>query len=163
MPSISDFEDYQTQLDKHQDYILLNREYSHTEIFKEIILFMDSAFPEWTTNRGIGFWAAEFVLTAIQNLEHLYEDINNSSIQVLKDVYMSLVVDYKITKKQFTSVVIDTIIHNFEIEYNELLDENEYLPINDFKALYDELYNVYEIKILNKVTYNFMNEEFPIL
>ncbi|WP_272023609.1 hypothetical protein [Olleya namhaensis] len=82
---------------------------------------------------------------------------------ILKDLYTNLVVDYKITKKQFTSVVIDTIIHNFEIEYNELLDENEYLPINDFKALYDELYNVYEIKILNKVTYNFMNEEFPIL
>ncbi|WP_272023610.1 hypothetical protein [Olleya namhaensis] len=49
-------------------------EYSHLEIYKETIHFMDLAFPEWTTNKGVGFWAAEFILTSILNLEHLYEE-----------------------------------------------------------------------------------------
>ena len=124
---------------------------------------MDIAFPEWTTNKGIGFWAAEFILTSILNLEHIYEEASYSSFDILKDLYTNLVVDYKSTTKQFTSAVIDAIIYNFEIEYDEVLDENEHLSKEDYNFFYNKLYNAYQEKYLNKVTYDFSDTVFPII
>ena len=138
-------------------------EYSHLEIYKETIHFMNIAFPEWTTNKGIGFWAAEFILTSILNLEHIYEEASYSSFDILKDLYTNLVVDYKSTTKQFTSAVIDAIIYNFEIEYDELLDENEHLSKEDYKVFYNNLYNSFEKRHLNKITYIFLDMEFPVI
>lgn len=155
MLTTSDIEDYHNHLEQHEDYIFLMGNYSHTEIYKEIIHFMDIAFPEWTSNNGIGFWAAEFVLSAIQNLEHLYGESNFSTFEVLKQLYLNLVDDYESFKSEFYFVIKDAIINNFEIEYNDLLDENEHLPENDFRAFYDALYNPYKVKVLNKITYNF--------
>lgn len=40
-------------------------EYSETELFNEIIHFMGISFPEWKTNRGIGFSTTEFILHCI--------------------------------------------------------------------------------------------------
>lgn len=138
-------------------------EYSHIEIFNEIIHFMDLAFPEWSTNKGVGFWAAEFVLTAIQNLEHLYEESGLSSFEVLKELYLNLVCDYKNYKSQFSFALSDSILNDFEIEHDELLDENEHLSKEDYKVFYDKIYNAYQEKYLNKVTYVFLDTEFPII
>ncbi|WJS93877.1 hypothetical protein NYQ10_17465 [Flavobacterium johnsoniae] len=37
------------------EYYDLMNEHSETELFTEIIHFMDMSFPEWKTNRGLGF------------------------------------------------------------------------------------------------------------
>lgn len=163
MFSISEIQDYHDHLDQHQDYITLMEEYSHLEIYKETIHFMDIAFPNWTTNRGIGFWAAEFVLTSIQNLEHLYNETNSSSFETLKELYLNLVDDYENSKSQFSFAISNKILKDFELEYNVLLDENEQLPKNDFNALYDDIFNSYKIKTLNKITYNFTDIEFSVI
>lgn len=83
---ILDFLDYQ---EKHRDYFLLINEYSGTELYKEIIHFMNLAFPEWTSNAGIGRWAAEFVLRAIQNIEYT-EEKGYTPLETLKDMYVGL-------------------------------------------------------------------------
>lgn len=142
--------------EQHTDYIYLMEEYSQTEIFKEIIHFMDLAFPEWTSNKGVGTWSAEFVLNAIQNLEYLNEKTDYSSFEVLKDIYMSLVEDYNISKTKYSLVIKDYILSDFEIEYREFLEENEYLPEKDFNALYYEIYNNYKTKILKTAIYDFI-------
>ena len=43
-------------------------EYSETELFKEIIHFMDMSFPEWKTNRSLGFTSIDFIIHCIDFL-----------------------------------------------------------------------------------------------
>jgi len=156
MLTFSEIQDYQNHLDEHQDYITLMREYSSNEIFEEIIHFMDLAFPEWTSNRGIGNWSAEFVLTNIQNLEFLYDEIENNSSEVLKNIYLSLVYDYKRTQVEYGLMLKSRILNSFSLKHEELLFKNEHLPAIDFNVLYDELYSNYETQTLNIVTYLFI-------
>ena len=156
-----DILDYQDYLDEHEDYLHLMEEYSHTEIFIEIIHFMDIAFPEWITNKGVGFWAAEFVLTSIQNFEHLYEQPDFSSFEILKELYLNLVAEYRNSKISFSYVVKNAILDDFDIAHGEYLEENEHLPEHDFDALYKDLFNTYEEKYMEKIIYDFRLEELP--
>src|SRR5690606_18953598 len=93
-------------LDQHSDYFILSGEHFGTELYKEIIHYMDIAFPEWTSHAGIGSWAAEFVLTGIQNLEY-YGEEEQTSAEMLRDIYVELAVDYKSFKESYQ-------FHNFE-------------------------------------------------
>lgn len=149
---ILEFLDYR---EKHHDYFLLINEYSGTELYKEIIHFMNLAFPEWTSNAGIGRWAAEFVLTAIQNLEYT-EEKEYTSLETLKDMYVGLAEDYHSAKKEYQLSVLDDILYDFDLKYGDYLDENKDLPDNDFNALYQELYNNYKSEYLSRRTYSFI-------
>ena len=144
----------------HEDYFLLMEEYSGTELYKEIIEFMYLAFPEWTSNKGIGTWAAEFVLAAMQNLEYLYDDDKHITKEnTFKDLYLTLVDDFNDFKSSYTFSFQDRVLNDFENEYTEFLEDNEHLPETDFKALYNELYNkFYEVQS-KKVIYNFRDED----
>lgn len=144
--------------EKHHDYFLLINEYSGTELYREIVHFMNLAFPEWTYNAGIGRWAAEFVLTAIQNLEYTQEK-NYSSLETLKEIYVVLAEDYQSSKKEYQFAILDEILEGFDQEYGDYLDENEHLPKNDFNALYHELYNNYQSEFLRKRTYEFIEDD----
>lgn len=48
---------YQNFIDNrehHYEYYLLMEEYSHTPLFKQMIVFMNTTFPEWKTHNGVG-------------------------------------------------------------------------------------------------------------
>lgn len=155
MLSITDFDEYYDQMETHNEYITLMEEYYETEIYTEIIHFMNIAFPEWNTNQGIGYWSAEFILTSIQNLEQLEVTETYTSKDLLEDYYKSLVEDYNRTKIEFSFSLADSILNNFNIEHQIILEENENLPKNDFNALYDDLYETYKIKVSKEITYTF--------
>ncbi|MCM5664271.1 hypothetical protein [Galbibacter mesophilus] len=142
----------------HADYFQLINEYSETLLYNEIIHFMNRAFPEWNSHAGIGDWSAEFVLTAIQNLEYT-EEGEYSFLQTLKDMYLNLAADYSSTKELYQFKVLDTIAKGFNEEHREFLDGQEHLPQNDFDALYHELYSSYKSKYLQKTTYIFLEND----
>jgi hypothetical protein len=75
----------------------LMAEHSGTELFKEIIHFMDISFPEWKTNRGIGFSAAEFILHCIEFLSqcNLEKREDEFSCESMKTLYLSVAEDYQ--------------------------------------------------------------------
>jgi hypothetical protein len=77
------------------DFMILQTEYINTELYKEIIAFMNVAFPLWNTFEGIGNCAPQFILSTLQNLDYIdelndktltliYEDISSSYIETLK-------------------------------------------------------------------------------
>jgi len=154
-------DDYQQHFDSHRDYFVLMEEYSSTELFKEVIHFMDLAFPEWTSNRGIGGWAAEFILSNINELESFKEKEKYSSLGLLRGCYLSLANEYEKTKKKYNLVVEELSLQNFQNEYEELLKENDSLSVNEYDEFYDVLFKDFQVKSLNITTYNFEKFELP--
>lgn len=151
-------EEYIDFLDKHSDYFILKKQHFGTVRYKEIIHFMDIAFPEWTSNAGIGTWAAEFVLTGIQNLECIGEEEQTSS-EMLKDIYVELAEDYKSFKVFYQFHNHNTILDEFDKKYGEYLEGKEHLPTNDFNALYNELYKTFKSEYLRKRPYTFSEND----
>jgi len=149
--NIQDFIDYR---EEHHDYLLLIQEYAETMLYQEIIHFMNDAFPEWNSHVGIGSWAAEFVLTAIQNLEHT-EKKEYSQQETLKEMYVGLAEDYNSFKEKYQFIILDDILKQFNSEHGAFLDENENLPEKDFNVLYEELFNKFKSSYLCKRPYSF--------
>lgn len=135
-----------------EQYYKLMNEYSGTELFKEIIHFMDMSFPEWKTNRGLGFTSLEFIRHCIDfltlcNLEKNNEDLNLKS---LKTIYLSLAEDYERFRMEYQSVFSSFALEKFTAEYEEEI-EDEYLT--DFR--YNDLYDTFLNQELEKITYDF--------
>ncbi|MBW2961954.1 hypothetical protein [Mesonia aestuariivivens] len=158
MFNYTDVEDFMENRDLHEDYYTLMEEYTGTSIYKEIIHFMYLAFPNWTSNRGIGSMAAEFVLSNIENLEYLDEDAINSK-ESLETIYLELVKRYHSFKKTFDFSDYTRLNNEFEQEYEEELQDIEHLNIEDSEKARDELYMKFEKEYLSKVTYNFIDED----
>lgn len=158
-----DIENYQHHFDVHKDYFVLMEEYSETELFKEIVHFMNMAFPEWLTNRGIGGWAAEFILTNIQDLDYFKELEDYSSLKKLTDCYLSVSTTYNTTKTQYSIVTNELLLQTFNNEFEIELSDNEYLSPKKFDAFYESLYTPYQNAFLNKISYNFDEFELPSL
>ena len=152
------YEEYTQNREEHEDYYTIMEEYSQTELFEEIIHFMDIAFPEWKSNKGIGFWAGEFVLTAILNNDHLEDRTVCTQREMLIDLYLELVSEYKNTKAQYEFIVFESIINKFENDKEFELEENEHLSVKEYSVFYDELFSEYKKLKLEEVTYNFEDE-----
>jgi hypothetical protein len=127
-------------------------EQSGTELFKEIIHFMDISFPEWKTNRGIGFSAAEFILHCIEFLSKCSLAIDNEGLKdkSLKTLHLSVAEDYQRFKTEYQFIFSSFVLEKFTVECVDKI-EDEYLT--DFK--YNKLYNAFLNQELNKVTYDF--------
>lgn len=133
-------------------YKTLMEEHSDTELFKELIHFMDISFPEWKMNRGLGTTATEFICDSIDflsqcNLEKRDDQLNKQS---LTQIYLSVTEDYERYKMQYQSLFFEKSLEKFEIEFEQEL-EDEYLT--DFR--YNDLYDTFFNQELKKVTYDF--------
>jgi len=143
----------------HEDYYTLIEEYNETEIYKEIIHFMYLAFPDWTSNNGIGGWAAEFVLTSIRNLEHVYEDEQMSSSDKLKDIYTTLVDDYDDFKSMYSLSQGTRIVDVFEYECECEIESISHLEKKSYDLEWDKLFEAFKKDYLARVIYDFRREE----
>ncbi|MBF4517837.1 hypothetical protein IRZ71_15840 [Flavobacterium sp. ANB] len=133
-------------------YKILMEQHSNTELFKEIIHFMDISFPEWKTNKGLGTTATEFISDCIDflsqcNLEKRNDQLN---IQSLTQIYLSVAEDYERYKMQYQSIFLENTLEKFEVEFEKEL-EDEYLT--DFR--YNDLYDTFLNQELEKVIYDF--------
>lgn len=135
-----------------EQYYKLMHEYSGTELFKEIINFMDLSFPEWKTNQGIGFSAAEFILHCIEFLGRCNLSIDNEELnyESLKTLYLSVAEDYQRFKTEYQFIFSSFALEKFTSEYADEI-EDEYLT--DFR--YNYLYDTFLNHQLEKVIYDF--------
>lgn len=134
------------------EYNNLINEHSESELFIETIHFMNLSFPEWKTNRGIGFSAVEFILHCIDYLSlcPLEKRDNELNYNSLKTLYLSVAEDYKRFKKEYQYIFSTFALEKFHDEYESELDD-EYLT--DYR--YNDLYNAFLNQELEKVTYDF--------
>ena len=135
-----------------EQYCELMNEYSGTELFKEIIHFMDMSFPEWKTNRGIGFSSAEFILHCMEFLSQciMYKKDKKLNLESLKTLYLSVAEDYQRFKTEYQFIFSSFTIEKFTAEHaNEI--EDKYLT--DLR--YNDLYNTFLNMEFEKITYDF--------
>lgn len=144
---ISNYIDHQ---EKNRDYIQLIEEYSNTEMYNEIIHFMNWFYPEWNSNYGIGEIAPEFILTAIQNLDFLGNFNEENTFENLKAVYLELADSYPKSKDWYQSNISERIYNKFNEAYP---DESELDELSQTE--YDELYNEFSKNEMNKILYKF--------
>lgn len=135
--------------DAHESYITLKFEYAEDEVFKEIIHFMDLRFSEWKTNKGIGYYAAEFVLNVIENTDYITTPMNRKGLEAL---YLELITEYPKWKRNFKSSFVDNFDNLF---FSTLNDESEDYTDSMSDIEIDKAYNEHYHKALELVTYDF--------
>jgi len=153
---LEDFVDFQNE---HEDYILLMEEYSNTELFKEIILYLDKKYPEWKTNKGVGFWSAEFVLSIINQNEYL-EIEGNSNKEKLKDLHTDIEFNYNSFQSSYQIEIPQTITNEVEKIYEEelsILEDNNSVSSEKYMTYYNTVKKKFEETFIKEVTYDFIN------
>lgn len=154
--NIYDLDEFVGQFEQQESYNALMNEYSGTEIFKEAILFMDEAFPDWKTNNGVGTWAADFMYISLDNLAHLKNTKNKySSLVILKSIYEELAFNYQRMKASYALAILDLIIRDFDIENEDFDFENRHLFVENYTALYKMQLDDFKKEYLKKVTFDF--------
>lgn len=123
-------------------YKRLMNEHSETELFKEIIHFMDISFPEWKTNKGLGTSATEFILHCIDflsqcTLEKTGDELNSKSLTTL---YLSVAEDYERFKTEYQFIFSANVLEKFTAKFEEEL-EDEHLTDYRYNDLYDTFLN----------------------
>lgn len=96
-------------------------EYSGTELFREIIHFMDISFPEWKTNRGIGLSAAEFISYCIEFLSQCTLDKRDDELnhESLKTIYLSVPEDYQRFQTEYQFIFSSFALSKSAAEYKD--------------------------------------------
>ena len=151
-------EDFIENRDAHEDYYTVMDEYSGTELFEEITHFMDIKHPYWKTNKGLGFWAAEFVYSAIQNNEYLLDRDEYSFKYMLENIYKELDYDYERMKSNFDMVYNNILLTDFENHHEDELEDNNHLSEEEYSKFYDNLFKAFKKEHLKIVTYNFEDD-----
>ena len=150
--------DYTDYMDQHESYVGLMEEYSHTEIFKEIINFLNKKFPKWSSNHFLGSYAAEFIETTIQNLEYLQDRKEYTKLEMLTTIQEEITSRFIDTQYNYQSIFSEQLIINFESVFEEELADNRHLPYQEYSDYYDNLFNSFEKKERDKIIYNFKDE-----
>lgn len=147
---------YTSLMEEQLPYHAIKNEYSGTFLLEEALLFMDSAFPEWKTNSGVGSWAAEFMYTSLEKLANLQDDeTEHSSFEIIKEIYDELVDNYQRMKGSYRYAINDSIVRDFEIANEDFDYNNEHLSIENYIALYKMQLSDFKVYTLKIVTFDF--------
>ena len=155
---IENTRDYADYMNQHESYINLLEEYSQTEIFKEIISFLNKTYPKWSSNHFLGAYAAEFVETIIQTLEYLQVREEHTKLEMLKNIHEEITSRFNDTYFNYQSIFSEQLIINFESAFEEELSDNSHLPYQEYSDFYDKLFDAFEKNEKDKIIYNFEDE-----
>ncbi len=111
-----------------EDYLLIQQEYSPTEVFLEITGFLNLAFPSWKLNSGLGAGASEFMLRFINQYEYDFYEINQR--EALINLYLDIAEQYSISREFFygafvnlsSKEVVEMSPDEFELYFDKDLD-----------------------------------------
>lgn len=126
----------------NDDYEILRNEYSGTELFTEVIHFLDWFFPNWKTNRGLGEGAPEFVLTTIRSTEdHFYD---SSQMEALRNLYLEIIDAYPTSKSFFNDGFTQSChTHLGDLSDDEFEDLFGKLPEDMSKIEFEDAWDSY--------------------
>ncbi|MDD3721222.1 MAG: hypothetical protein PHW92_01865 [Lutibacter sp.] len=145
-------------MNQHESYIRLIEEYSHTEIFKEIISFLNINYPKWSSNHFLGSYAVEFVETTIQNLDSLQDKEDHTKLEMIKNIREEIASRFNDTYFNYQLMFSEQLIINFESTFEEELYDNRHLPYQEYSDFYDNLFDAFEKNEKDKIIYNFKDE-----
>lgn len=177
------WDEYVANREKHEDYYNVMENYSNTPILNEILRYMNEQFPNWNSNSGIGFYAAEFVSdfideyeSFVNHKEYYQNECNDSEIEngeaieeveftkrELKFLHQNLAYNYSCTLKNFENRFDLYVIEQFD-DYLEGLIENEVddAKIEELEDLsqqaYDKMFEEFKSKLKEKIIYDFKSD-----
>lgn len=73
--------------------------YRHTELYQEIVLFLNDLNADWRKNKELGEYAADFILRIIQAFEQ--EPNNHTFVEWLHAIYEEIADRYSTTKSNY--------------------------------------------------------------
>ena len=151
---------YASQMEEQLPYHAIKNEYDESLLLKEALLFMDQAFPEWKTNRGVGKWAAEFMYDSLESLAYLDDDDDDddteySSFETLKNIYEVLVENYQRMKGSYSYAFNNSIFRDFDIANEDFDYDHEHLSVENYIALYKIQLADFKEEQLKIVTFDF--------
>ncbi|WP_397364507.1 hypothetical protein [Olleya sp. R77988] len=145
-----DYDSIYDYRETHSDFRELICEHQGTELYQEIIHYMNWLYPKWNSNLGIGYGASEFILTAIQNLEGISDFSSENRQTNLETLYEQLSFWYARTKEWYQSTLKENMYDKFKASFIDF----EYLDdICDFE--HDKLYSAFVKKEMSKIYYEF--------
>ena len=105
-------------------------EYRNTEVYQEIVLFLNDFNADWRKKKELGEYAADFILRIIKEFEEEQEDENDSFIQWLTNIYEETADRYATTKSDYQfargiSQDIKALMEEFTTDEDFLEDEFE--------------------------------------
>jgi hypothetical protein len=74
----------------HEDLVNLYMNYKDSEIYKELVLFLNDYNQDWRENRELGYYAAEFCLHIIGLCQNGFEDETGSFKSRLQNLYETI-------------------------------------------------------------------------
>lgn len=109
-------------------------ELKDSEIYQEIVLFLNDFNREWRKNKELGSYAPEFILRIIEDFKEGYEEVNENSFKEWLMAMFEEVADrYENTKSNFQFARVMNESHSFETYYEANQVDN---IKNDFDSLY---------------------------
>ncbi|MER0441571.1 hypothetical protein [Emticicia sp. W12TSBA100-4] len=76
-------------------------EYRNTDIYREIVLFLNDFNADWRKKKELGEYAADFILRIIKEFEEEKEDENLPFVQWLTNIYEEIADRYASTKSNY--------------------------------------------------------------
>lgn len=90
-------------------------EYRNTDIYREIVLFLNDFNADWRKKKELGEYAADFILRIIKEFEEEQEDENQSFVQWLTNIYEEVADRYADTKSNYDFA--KTMNEQYEMEH----------------------------------------------
>ena len=148
---------------EHSDYHYLMNIHFNTEVFIDVINFMDLAFPKWRTHEGLGIFAPEFLKEIIESF--LYStDENDTPKEKLEHLY-DLITDRYIDVKSWNNGWTYKLINKkIEIDHDEEiydLERDSSISSKDYMAFINILREKYTEEYYTIIPYNFDKFEYP--
>lgn len=99
-------------------------EYRNSEIYREIVLFLNDFNADWRKKKELGEYAADFILRIIKEFEE--DDDDESSVQWLTNIYEEIADRYSMTKSNYQFARLYDIESFFkEFKWKECIDETQ--------------------------------------
>ena len=111
---------------------------------------MNWFYPNWNSNYGIGDYAAEFILTSVENVKSSEIYNSESTFLFLKELYSEILDSYEECKKVYEFSLSERIYQSFMDKYN---DVSELDNLSEIK--YNQLYNTFSSNEMKKTYYKF--------
>ena len=153
---------YNNNIEHSCYYDLMNIRFN-TEVFKDIIDFMDLAFPKWRTHEGLGIFAPEFLQEIIESFSYSTDE-NDTTKEKLEHLYSEIAdryADQESWNREWTRKLINKKI---EIDHDEELydlERDSSLSSKDYVAFIKILREKYTEEYQTIIPYNFNEFECP--
>ncbi|WP_196887453.1 hypothetical protein [Aureivirga sp. CE67] len=138
MHSLKDDIDYIQFCSSNSDLKTIKEKYVNTEIYEEVVHFLNWFYPEWKTRAGLGYWSPEFILDIIVENEQIFNNKDFERIDKLHHIYKYTSLAYLKSKENYKHVFKSWCLKKFYATKNDIV---EYLSTENRKKMFKMFVN----------------------